>query len=600
MANKMDWSAQGYRTRIRVGGGKQLRITINTQDEDVAQARLEQLERMARSLTSKGLTREAAYLLKKAAEQKTPEAFALCVETAASLAPRPAISGSKAVTFQELGELWTSGELHRLYPDNVKSKATSDDDERLLGWHYRSIGDVRLADFCIEHYWRAMRSLPPTAVRPMTRRHYAQVIAKVLRLAVFPCEIILTYPLPQRDLLPKLVKGDIVFPYLYPDEDLALMSVVPAELPSFCRDEDEHLVYRAFFGALNREGMRIDECLGMQWKLQDFNHGVISIGLRKNGRTGMWPAAEGTLEALEVLRDRFGGEGPFSRLPKDEKYAWRFREMLIAAGQDRHALHHNEPGRRKLRGHDTRSTFVTLSLAAGRPESWVQTRTGHMSSEMINTYRRQASSLAELGHTSFLAPLDVALGLRVLADAPTPEEQSIPNVPSSVGENAGWGESAGETAIAAPGGEPGGVASETLSENRGVAKTGLEPVRPCGRRILKPPQGPGNTSFPVVPMKGTTPSAPAVSAISTPSRPLEADPASAYVAQLQAAVQAAIADRRWQDVAALGQLIDAAAGTTRAPAEAAPAPSSAGASALKPELTPAAEVIELSGRRRSR
>lgn len=618
MANQIEnWSKDGFpMVRIRAGGGKQLRLTIATRDAAVAEARIARLEQMSHSLIAKGLMKSAAFLLKKAAAQASDEAFDLCLQTAAALAPRTESKSSKPRTFQDLGELWTSGELHRLYPDNVKLKASSDDDERLLGWHYKTIGGVLLTEFATEHYWMAMRSLPPTAVRPMTRLHYAQVIAKVLRLAVFPVEAIPLYPLPVKNLMPVVVKGEIAFPYLFPDEDLALMSRVPATFPKLQArvDADWYLVARAFFGVLNREGMRIDECLGMTWRLQDFRHGIINIGPRKNGLTGSWPAAEGTLEALEVLRERFGGEGPFDRLPKDEKWAWRLRQMLLAAGQDRHALHHGGEGRRRLRGHDTRSTFVTLRLAQGWSEGKVSLRTGHMSSEMINTYRRQMESVRELGYVNFLTPLDVALGLRVLADGPTEAvvrerqlDEAPPStthqVPSSVGENAAWGETTGETEIAAPGGEPGGVASETLSVIPGVAKTGLEPVRPCGRRILKPPQTPGKPSFPVVPMDGTTPKAPDVSASEAPSRQPEADPKRAYLEQLHAAVQGAIADGRWEDVAALGKLIDsaqgkAAAGTTRAPAEAAPAPRNAGTSALAETVAEPAKVVALSSRLR--
>jgi hypothetical protein len=55
--------------------------------------------------------------------------------------------------------------------------------------------------------------------------------------------------------------------------------------------------------------------------------------------------------------------------------------------------------------HDLRGTFVTLSLAAGRSETWVADRTGHTSSQMINRYRRAARSAGELS-LGQLAPLD--------------------------------------------------------------------------------------------------------------------------------------------------------------------------------------------------
>ena len=39
---------------------------------------------------------------------------------------------------------------------------------------------------------------------------------------------------------------------------------------------------------------------------------------------------------------------------------------------------------------------MTVSLANGKTEAWVADRTGHRSSQMINTYRRTARTYAEL------------------------------------------------------------------------------------------------------------------------------------------------------------------------------------------------------------
>lgn len=69
--------------------------------------------------------------------------------------------------------------------------------------------------------------------------------------------------------------------------------------------------------------------------------------------------------------------------------------------------------------HGLRRTFVTLALANGRYEAWVQDRTGHRSSVMVNRYRRAARSVTELG-LGWLAPLCEASpelkGLRSGAD----------------------------------------------------------------------------------------------------------------------------------------------------------------------------------------
>ena len=102
------------------------------------------------------------------------------------------------------------------------------------------------------------------------------------------------------------------------------------------------------------------------------------------------------------------------------------RAGLLEAGATRAELHHDGVNRRKLRVHDLRATFVTLSLANGRTETWVADRTGHRSSQMINRYRRAARSASELG-LGPLVPLDAAipeLGAGVIggdqaADRPT-------------------------------------------------------------------------------------------------------------------------------------------------------------------------------------
>ena len=44
-----------------------------------------------------------------------------------------------------------------------------------------------------------------------------------------------------------------------------------------------------------------------------------------------------------------------------------------------------------------RATFVAVSLANGKTETWVADRTGHRSSAMLKRYRRQARTWAELG-----------------------------------------------------------------------------------------------------------------------------------------------------------------------------------------------------------
>jgi hypothetical protein len=125
-------------------------------------------------------------------------------------------------TFQNIGERWTSGELARAYPDHVKVKKTSHRDaERLIAHVYPLIGNKLVADLGLDDAEKVMQALPPATVRTLaTRRHYAQLIHRILGLAVFPLRLIKVNPLP-KGWLPKpgstKAKG-----WLYPDEDTKL------------------------------------------------------------------------------------------------------------------------------------------------------------------------------------------------------------------------------------------------------------------------------------------------------------------------------------------------------------------------------------------
>ena len=90
------------------------------------------------------------------------------------------------------------------------------------------------------------------------------------------------------------------------------------------------------------------------------------------------------------------------------KLADRFRSSLRRAKVTRPELFDSTEARGRIRVHDLRGTFVTLSLANGRSESWVSDRTGHRSSVMINRYRRAARTASELG-LGGLSPLDQAI-----------------------------------------------------------------------------------------------------------------------------------------------------------------------------------------------
>jgi integrase len=391
---------EGYWSeRLRAGKGEQLRVTVAVNDETEARARFERLRTMSQALTAKGLTDEAACLIRRAAARPDRAGFDLLVDMGRELAPEPVPAG-RWNTFRDLWKSWVSGELHQIYPDHVRAKKTSARDAGRLEALDPFIGKVPLRAFRLEHALNAMRNLPATSKRPAARRHYAQVIAKVLRYAVFPCQVIEASPLP-KGFLPKIPKGDILFPHLYPAEDLALLRCKLVDLP-----------LRILFGLINREGMRTEEALSLEWERLDRNNGVngiINVGTRKNGRPGTWPAAEGTLDGLWVLRDGTS-RGPFEALANDGKYAERLRAALQTAGVDRPELFASGDGRRCLRAHDLRATAITLWLSQDKSEGWIMRRTGHSSSKQIHEYDHAADDWTEHGFGDLL-PLDLALGL---------------------------------------------------------------------------------------------------------------------------------------------------------------------------------------------
>ena len=91
-----------------------------------------------------------------------------------------------------------------------------------------------------------------------------------------------------------------------------------------------------------------------------------------------------------------------------DKLAHQLREDLKKAGVTRAKLFETSEHRMRLRAQDLRGTFVTLSLANGRSEHWVATRTGHQSTIMISRYKTEATTAEELS-LGTLAPLHLAI-----------------------------------------------------------------------------------------------------------------------------------------------------------------------------------------------
>ena len=350
---------------------------------------------------------EALRILAAASSKALRAAVLVCEELLGG--KLPAGSAPQVPTFGKIAEQWTTDELAKLYPDHVKPKDHADDKSKLEYLCALDVGGVKLGELpidsvALDHCEAAMRQLPASAKRPSTRRHYAQVIHRVLALAVYPLRVLAASPLP-RGFMPKAGKPP-AFSYLYPDEDARLMACGEVTVND-----------RVLFGFLDREGPRAGEATGLQLRDFDLERGAVKLDENKTDDPRTWALDAGVTRALRAYVERCRSDAkPTDPMFVDAegrsydpaKLAEPLRLALGEAGVKRTELFNSTGARGRLRAHDLRGTFVTLSLANGRTETWVADRTGHRSSAMINRYRRSARSAMELGLGALL-PLDQAI-----------------------------------------------------------------------------------------------------------------------------------------------------------------------------------------------
>lgn len=427
------WGANGASARVTIKGKQRETFempTVKTPAE--AEQRCELLANMAQRFRRAGVveTREARQLLETAAGC-VPALLPGVLQVAGELAGGKLVDAGKPAvpTFAQLSREWTTGKLHERFADHVAAKDSVIDRRRLN--HLEAIdvggvalGDVPLGSFTIQHAETAMQRLPESAKRPATRRQYAQLLHRVLALAVYPCRHIAANPLP-KGFMPKVGKPP-GFTYLRPSEDAALM-----------RCKAVPLCWRVLFGFLSREGCRKGEAIGFQVRDFDLKAGTVRLDENKTDSPRSWALDRGVVRALKAwveLRDAKPSDHMFvdeggNVLTDEHRMSDVLRAALLTAGVDRHEIHHDSPNRLKLRVHDLRGSFVTIKLANGKTETWIADRTGHESSQMINRYRRKAREATELALGDLLA-LDDLLGIAIAPRLPpsgTPEGTRTPD-----------------------------------------------------------------------------------------------------------------------------------------------------------------------------
>jgi len=398
----MTLTATGYQIRLRYGRNQRGRFTIATLDESKAQRRANRLRDLAALLATQDKPAVAKDILTQCAEAKTDSEFQDLARRIEDFCGPKVKKPIGATTFKDIGTDWTSGELHRKYPDYVKLKRSVDDDKGRLDRLYETIGAVPIERFTLADAKRAMAAIPEGR-SSATRRHYAQLISKVLKMAVYPCELIDRSPLPV-GFLPA-AKDNKAKSFLYPSEDATLLAC-PEVLPDL-DDNGQQLTdangqplnrpgvplpFRVLYGFLAREGCRLGEALSLRWCDLDLERGVIRLDANKTDEPRAWALAPGVSEALATFRkkshantredgtaksaEEMASELVFNGFDED-RVAETFRAHLRLAGVKRAELFENNDNRRQIRVHDLRATFITLALANNRTETWVQDRTGH-------------------------------------------------------------------------------------------------------------------------------------------------------------------------------------------------------------------------------
>lgn len=374
--------------RFWIAGKREAMALRGCSTEDEAKARVAAMLVMQDDLERAGHALSVRLVLDEAAKARTERGLRLVRRlvdkmTAGTFEPKGKYDG--LLTFQQFAERWTSGELRKHFPDHVPEKKSAKSDVYRLGKHvYPVIGALPVQAVTLEHAEEVMRRCALS--EPSSRRHVAQLLHRVMQLATYPARMIAANPIPA-GFLPKS-KTQKARSYLYPKEDAALLGAraVP-------------LAYRMLYGFLSREGTRKGEAELLDWPALDLETGSVRLDINKTDDPRAWALRPDVAHALAIWSGRPGAKKSarvFAGIDWDHLAAC-FREHLQAAGVGRGELYERSESRKRIVAHDLRATFVTLSLASGKTESWVQDRTGHTSSEQINRYRRAARTVAELG-----------------------------------------------------------------------------------------------------------------------------------------------------------------------------------------------------------
>jgi len=413
--------SNGYSARVRIGPNERPCFVLAVASESDAEVRAALLSRLTAAMRGKATPADIKTIVEAAASARTEKGLASAREAAAAIASGETTKAASALapSFAAFAQTWTNGTLHRQYPDHVRAKDSTRDEEVLRRYINPALDGKRVSDIALEDAERLMRTLP-AELAPRTRKLIAQCMRKVLSLAVYPGRHIASNPIP-REWMPKIPRSaNRAKGYLFPSEDAQLLgcALVP-------------LQRRLVYGILAREGLRTSELERLRWRDVDLEHGRVRLDENKTDDPRAWALSPDVVRTLAWWKGQTSGEDSdvvvrFDRanaawwLRGDQKDPKKHPGDLRRAGVTRPELFERSPSRQPIRVHDLRATFVTVALANGKTEAWVTDRTGHKSSQMVALYARQARQWSEL-NLGELGPLDALLpevsGHRVAIDS---------------------------------------------------------------------------------------------------------------------------------------------------------------------------------------
>lgn len=344
----------------------------------------------------------------------------------------PIVSGLESaghdVTFGEVAELWTSGDLSRRFRQ-VRDIDQSSNRARLRDYILdirhggKKLKNVPIREFKRTHADEVLRQpgLENTMVAPV-----AQIVSRVLNLAVNPLALIPVSPLP-RGWVPKAEEIQ-KSAFLFPSEVAQLLC---------CREVP--LVRRVFYAFALNEGTRRGRLVPLEWaKLTETPGGRDKVMCRVPGTRNKppvrWVLKNDTARMLRAWKALCPSEVlvfPAEAMPRYRrrragkpvdmsKYGEVVRADLRRAGVAREELFDSEDGYPRFKGHDLRAGYVIYSREAGASDHHISQRTGHTTTAMIDKYDQASAILKDSGCVE-LPPVDEMIPeiREVLADLDT-------------------------------------------------------------------------------------------------------------------------------------------------------------------------------------